>query len=89
MLEKFGYGSEDVYEKIRYEIRRAPLFRFDWFIKSRTSVVGFDIFSNSQEIMRRCGTLITMISKESADGDAEDRKRKKEDSANGTKKIKK
>lgn len=39
MLEKFGYGSEDVYEKIRYEIRRAPLFRFDWFIKSRTAVV--------------------------------------------------
>lgn len=39
--------------------------------------------------MRRCGTLITMISKESADNDTEDRKRKKDDSAQGAKKIKK
>ena len=67
MLEKFGYGSEDVYEKIRFEIRRAPMFRFDWFLKSRTSV----------EIMRRCGTLITMMSKEPIDTELlEERKRK-------------
>ena len=40
--------------------------------------------------MRRCGTLITMISKEPIDGDAEDRKRKKDETAtNGMKKVKK
>jgi hypothetical protein len=69
MLEKFGYGTDDVYEKIRHEVRRAPIFRFDWFLKSRTSI----------ELMRRCGTLITMMSKEPVaeleDGD-ENKKRK-------------
>ena len=39
--------------------------------------------------MRRCGTLITMISKETGDRDTEDRKRKKDESANGMKKVKK
>ncbi|KAI8848985.1 SNF2 family N-terminal domain-containing protein [Chytridium lagenaria] len=40
-LEKFGYGTEDVYEKIREEIKTSTLFRFDWFIKSRTAQVCF------------------------------------------------
>lgn len=54
MLEKHGYGSENVYDLIRQEIKKTPLFRFDWFLKSRTS----------EEIKRRCATLIALIQKE-------------------------
>lgn len=57
MLEKYGYGTENVYERIRHEIKQSPLFLFDWFLKSRTS----------QEITRRCNTLITLIQKENAE----------------------
>ncbi|ORX54808.1 hypothetical protein BCR36DRAFT_282567, partial [Piromyces finnis] len=68
-LEKLGYGTEDVYEKIRQECRNSPLFRFDWFIKSRTAV----------EIGRRCNTLISLLTKESDVDEKEpndDRKRR-------------
>lgn len=81
LLEKFGYGTEEVYDKIRYEVRRSPIFRFDWFLKSRTS----------QELSRRCGTLITMMSKEPiVDMDVgDDRKRKgREEAVKGSKKKK-
>ncbi|ORX79706.1 hypothetical protein K493DRAFT_243417, partial [Basidiobolus meristosporus CBS 931.73] len=61
MLESYGYGTEDVYEKIRGEIRRSPLFRFDWFFKSRTAT----------ELARRCNTLIGLIQKEN--GESEDK----------------
>lgn len=54
MLEKFGYTSEDVYERIRQEIKRSNLFRFNWFIKSRTTA----------EISKRCQTLVQMIQRE-------------------------
>ncbi|KAG0164364.1 hypothetical protein DFQ28_004861 [Apophysomyces sp. BC1034] len=57
MLEKYGYGTENVYDHIRREIKSSPLFRFDWFMKSRTS----------QEIARRCNTLIGLIQKENAE----------------------
>ncbi|KAI8991572.1 SNF2 family N-terminal domain-containing protein [Mycotypha africana] len=57
MLEKYGYGTENVYDNIRREIKQSPLFRFDWFLKSRTS----------QEIARRCNTLISLIQKENAE----------------------
>ncbi|CAG8582768.1 21708_t:CDS:10, partial [Gigaspora rosea] len=53
-LAKYGYGTEDVYEKIRNEIESAEVFRFNWFIKSRTS----------GEIARRCTTLINLLQKE-------------------------
>ncbi|CAG8506988.1 12527_t:CDS:10, partial [Acaulospora colombiana] len=53
-LAKHGYGTEDVYEKIRNEIENSDLFRFNWFIKSRTS----------GELARRCTTLINLIQKE-------------------------
>ncbi|RKO98091.1 hypothetical protein CXG81DRAFT_14771 [Caulochytrium protostelioides] len=53
-LEKFGFGTDEVYEKIRENIRSSPLFRFDWFFKSRTS----------QELQRRCATLITLLQRE-------------------------
>ncbi|KAJ2719004.1 chromatin remodeling complex Adenosinetriphosphatase [Coemansia sp. Benny D115] len=57
-LARNGIGCEDVYEKIRQEVRMSPMFRFDWFIKSR----------NSQEIQRRCQTLVGLLQKESQGG---------------------
>ncbi|TPX32545.1 hypothetical protein SmJEL517_g04395 [Synchytrium microbalum] len=54
MLERFGYGTDDAYEKIKQELKKSPMFRFDWFVKSRTVA----------EVQRRCGSLITMIQKE-------------------------
>ncbi|KAJ3330871.1 hypothetical protein HDU76_004637 [Blyttiomyces sp. JEL0837] len=65
-LEKFGYGTDDVYERIREEIKRSTLFRFDWFIKSRTAA----------ELSRRCSTLIGLIQKEeSEEREREEKKR--------------
>ncbi|KAI9306125.1 SNF2 family N-terminal domain-containing protein [Cunninghamella echinulata] len=65
MLEHYGYGSENVYDNIRQDIKNSPLFRFDWFMKSRTS----------QEIARRCNTLVGLIQKENTDVE-EDTKKK-------------
>jgi SWI/SNF-related matrix-associated actin-dependent regulator of chromatin subfamily A member 5 len=61
MLDKHGVEGEDVYEKIRDEIRASHLWRFDWFFLSRTP----------QEIGRRCHTLMTAVIRELA-GDRED-----------------
>lgn len=58
MLDRYGVDSEGVYEKIRDEIRESPLFRFDWFVLSRTP----------QELGRRCNTLLSMVVKEFEDG---------------------
>ncbi|KAJ1662180.1 chromatin remodeling complex Adenosinetriphosphatase [Coemansia sp. RSA 1813] len=55
-LARLGIGSDDVYDKIRQEIRLSPIFRFDWFIKSR----------NTQEIQRRCQTLVGLLQKEAS-----------------------
>jgi len=54
MLDKYGLESEGLYDRIRYEIRESPLFRFDWFFLSRTPL----------EINRRCTTLITTVQRE-------------------------
>merc|ERR1712203_120744 len=54
MLHKLGFDQDNVYELLRNEIRSAPQFRFDWFVKSRTAM----------ELQRRCNTLITLIEKE-------------------------
>jgi hypothetical protein len=54
MLEKFGYNTDDVYERIRQEIKKCNLFRFDWFFKSRTSA----------EISKRCQTLVSLVQRE-------------------------
>ncbi|KAI9000230.1 member of the imitation-switch class of ATP-dependent chromatin remodeling complex [Gaertneriomyces semiglobifer] len=75
MLEKFGYGTDDVYERIVQEIKRSPLFRFDWFIKSRTAL----------EIQRRCNTLVTLISKEAAEAEEEKEEPKKRKAATDNK----
>jgi len=47
-------STEDVYERIRRDISEFPVFRFDWFFKSRSM----------QELQRRCNTLLGMIEKE-------------------------
>ncbi|KAJ2661360.1 hypothetical protein IW148_003356 [Coemansia sp. RSA 1199] len=53
-LAHIGIGCDDVYDRICQEVRLSPLFRFDWFIKSR----------NTQEIQRRCQTLVGLLQKE-------------------------
>ncbi|ORX47010.1 hypothetical protein DM01DRAFT_1339319 [Hesseltinella vesiculosa] len=68
MLEKYGYGTENVYDFIRQEIKKAPMFRFDWFLKSRTS----------EEIKRRCNTLVGLIQKEYA-GDEDEEEEEEEE----------
>lgn len=54
-LNHYGMKAEDVYERIKRDISEFPVFRFDWFFKSRSP----------QEIARRCTTLLSMIEKES------------------------
>lgn len=54
MLHKLGVDRENVYDDLKLAIREAPQFRFDWFLKSRTS----------SELQRRCNTLITLIERE-------------------------
>jgi hypothetical protein len=39
MLYTLGVDTEDVHERLLREVRQAPQFRFDWFIKSRTAEV--------------------------------------------------
>ncbi|KAF9466575.1 SNF2 family DNA-dependent ATPase [Collybia nuda] len=53
-LFHYGMQAEDVYERIKKDITEFPVFRFDWFFKSRSP----------QELQRRCNTLLGMIEKE-------------------------
>ena len=46
--------AEDVYDRIKKDITEFPVFRFDWFFKSRSP----------QEWQRRCNMLLGMIEKE-------------------------
>lgn len=41
MLHKLGIDRDNVYDDLRLAIRLAPQFRFNWFIRSRTSMVCF------------------------------------------------
>ncbi|KAL1916815.1 uncharacterized protein VTP21DRAFT_5519 [Calcarisporiella thermophila] len=75
MLERHGYGVQDAYDRIREDIRRSPMFRFDWFLKSRTSA----------EIARRCRTLIDLLLKEQAE--EEEQKPKARSGGGGSKKA--
>ena len=54
MLDRFGIDSEDIYQRIRDEIRESPLLRFNWFMLNR----------NVGEIARRCATLLDIVSRE-------------------------
>lgn len=53
-LHRLGYGPDDVYEEIHAAILQEPLFRFDWFFKTRTP----------QELARRAHKLIGYLEKE-------------------------
>ncbi|KAF8549205.1 slide-domain-containing protein, partial [Imleria badia] len=53
-LNHYGMRAEDVYECIRWDISEFVVFHFDWFFKSRST----------QELQRRCNTLLVMIEKE-------------------------
>ncbi|KJA19167.1 hypothetical protein HYPSUDRAFT_144090 [Hypholoma sublateritium FD-334 SS-4] len=53
-LFHYGMQADDVYERIKKDITEFPVFRFDWFFKSRSP----------QELQRRCNTLLGMIEKE-------------------------
>mmetsp|Transcript_29607 Transcript_29607/g.69281 ORF Transcript_29607/g.69281 Transcript_29607/m.69281 type:complete len:297 (-) Transcript_29607:190-1080(-) len=54
MTHHLGYGQWD---QLREEVRKAWLFRFDWFIKTRSV----------QELQRRVDLLIRLIEKENAE----------------------
>ena len=53
-LWHYGMHMDDAYERIKKDITEFPVFRFDWFFKSRSP----------QELQRRCNTLLGMIEKE-------------------------
>ncbi|CAH2054831.1 unnamed protein product [Thlaspi arvense] len=65
MIHKLGYGN---WEELKAAFRTSPLFRFDWFVKSRTS----------QELARRCDTLIRLIEKENQELDERERQARKD-----------
>ncbi|CAL5198834.1 unnamed protein product [Lathyrus oleraceus] len=65
MIHKLGYGNWD---ELKGAFRMSPLFRFDWFVKSRTT----------QELTRRCDTLIRLVEKENQEYDERERQARKE-----------
>jgi SWI/SNF-related matrix-associated actin-dependent regulator of chromatin subfamily A member 5 len=65
-LNYYGMRADDVYERIKKDITEFPVFRFDWFFKSRSP----------QELQRRCNTLLGMIEKEAEGKQQEDTKTK-------------
>ncbi|KAJ7126515.1 P-loop containing nucleoside triphosphate hydrolase protein [Mycena crocata] len=64
-LFHYGMQADDVYERIKKDITEFPVFRFDWFFKSRSP----------QELQRRCNTLLGMIEKEAETKQAEEAKK--------------
>lgn len=64
-LNHYGLSSPDVYDRIKKDISEFPVFRFDWFFKSRTP----------QELSRRCHTLLGLIAKEHEDRVKEDQQK--------------
>ncbi|CAM0881249.1 unnamed protein product [Alopecurus aequalis] len=65
MVHKLGYGNWD---ELKAAFRMSPLFRFDWFVKSRTT----------QELARRCDTLIRLVEKENQEYDEQERQARKD-----------
>ncbi|KAK6130458.1 hypothetical protein DH2020_035796 [Rehmannia glutinosa] len=65
MVYKLGYGNWD---ELKAAFRTSPLFRFDWFVKSRTT----------QELARRCDTLIRLVERENQEYDERERQARKE-----------
>ncbi|KAG5554956.1 hypothetical protein RHGRI_012488 [Rhododendron griersonianum] len=65
MIHKLGYGNWD---ELKAAFRTSPLFRFDWFVKSRTT----------QELARRCDTLVRLVERENQEFDERERQARKE-----------
>ncbi|KAJ0976223.1 hypothetical protein J5N97_018188 [Dioscorea zingiberensis] len=65
MVHKLGYGNWD---ELKFAFRESPMFRFDWFVKSRTP----------QELAKRCDTLIRLIEKENQEYDEQERQAAKD-----------
>ncbi|KAJ0238585.1 ISWI chromatin-remodeling complex ATPase CHR17 [Hirschfeldia incana] len=65
MVHKLGYGN---WEELKTAFKTSPLFSFDWYVKSRSS----------QELARRCETLIRLIEKENQEYDERERRARKE-----------
>ncbi|KAL5712864.1 hypothetical protein ACHQM5_014988 [Ranunculus cassubicifolius] len=65
MVHKLGYGNWD---ELKAAFRTSPLFRFDWFVKSRTT----------QELARRCDALIRLVEKENQEYEERERQARKE-----------
>jgi hypothetical protein len=77
MTHHLGYGRWD---DLREEVRKSWLFRFDWFIKTRSA----------QELQRRVDVLIRCIEKENAElaeAEAESARKGKKDSGASAKKV--
>lgn len=66
-VNKFGLLSENLYEKVKAEIRKSEHFKFDWFFLSRTP----------QELSRRANTLLLAVTREFEGPDALRRKKTK------------
>ncbi|KAH6905750.1 SNF2 family DNA-dependent ATPase [Coprinopsis sp. MPI-PUGE-AT-0042] len=65
-LHHYGMQVDNVYERIKRDVSEFPVFRFDWFFKSRSP----------QELQRRCNTLLSMIEKEAEQAKLEEAKTK-------------
>lgn len=74
-MYRFGLDRPDLYERIRDVIRMSPLFRFDFFLLSRSTA----------EISRRCSTLIQCVFKEIHPDEAKASAPKTGAASNGTK----
>eukprot|EP01138_Halocafeteria_seosinensis_P010924 gb/GECG01011157.1/.p1 GENE.gb/GECG01011157.1/~~gb/GECG01011157.1/.p1 ORF type:complete len:1190 (+),score=197.09 gb/GECG01011157.1/:1-3570(+) len=64
MVNELGYGQWDA---LRVQIRQAYAFRFDWFIKSRTSA----------ELAKRCDQLMRLVERENESMRPKSQNRKK------------
>lgn len=69
MVNELGYGQWDA---LRVQIRQAYAFRFDWYIKSRTSM----------ELAKRCDQLMRLVEKENETMRPKSQKSKKKQQKN-------
>lgn len=53
-VDKLGLDADNLWEKVKDKIKKSPIFKFDWFLLSRTPV----------ELSRRCTTLLLAITRE-------------------------
>ncbi|XP_024388673.1 probable chromatin-remodeling complex ATPase chain [Physcomitrium patens] len=64
-VHRLGYGN---WEELKAAVHASPVFRFDWFVKSRTP----------SELARRCDTLIRLVERENQELDQRERQARKD-----------